>query len=57
MAFYEWLADGASEVTTTFIVFATISLGTFVVFLGLTGNLVVQAVKALRAERRVRRAG
>ena len=55
MAFYQSLADGASEVTTSFIVFATISLGTFAVLIGLAGRLVVQAVKEIREERRHRR--
>lgn len=55
MAFYQWLADGASEVTASFIVFATISLGVFGVLFGLTGSLVVQAVKEIRDERRRRR--
>lgn len=55
MAFYQWLADGASEVTTSFIVFATISLAVFGVLAAFTFRLVVDAVKALREERRDRR--
>lgn len=55
MAFYEWLADGASDVTRSFIVFATISLATFAVLLGFAIHLVLQTAKALRDERRSRR--
>lgn len=55
MAFYQWLADGASEVTTSFVVLATVSLGVFGALLVLTGRLVVQAVKEIGEERRHRR--
>ena len=56
--FFEWLAStegGAHEVTTNFMVFATVSLLTFGVLAVITGRLVVDTWKALRDERRARR--
>lgn len=56
--FFEWLAsnaDGAHQVTTTFVVFATVSLLAFGVLAVITGKLVVDTWKALRDERRERR--
>lgn len=55
--FFEWLAsnaDGAHQVTTTFMVFATASLIAFGALAVITGKLVVDAWKALRDERRAR---
>lgn len=56
--FFEWLAStagGAHEVSTNFMVFATVSLLTFGVLAVITGRLVVDTWKALRDERRARR--
>lgn len=56
--FFEWLAsagDSAHEVTTNFMVFATVSLLVFAVLAVITGRLVVDTWKALRDERRARR--
>ena len=56
--FFEWLAStagGAHEVSTNFMVFATVSLLTFVVLAVITGRLVVDTWKALWDERRARR--
>ena len=56
--FFEWLAStprGAHEVSTNFMVFATLSLLTFAVQGVITGRLVVDTWKALRDERRARR--
>ena len=57
-SFFDWLAsnaDGAHEVTTNFMVFATVSLLAFGVLAVITGKLVVDTWKALRDERRERR--